>query len=55
MALAIAALGAKFDKFNIPNENDDEEEDSSEEEEGTSSHSNSHLTLQSKSKNHGGK
>jgi hypothetical protein len=30
MARSIAALGAKFDKFNIPNE-DDDEEDSSEE------------------------
>jgi hypothetical protein len=33
MARSIVALGAKFDKLNIPNEDDDEEEDSSEEDE----------------------
>jgi hypothetical protein len=55
VARSIAALGAKSDKFNIPNEDDDDEEESSEEEEGTSNHSNSDLTRQSKKKKCGGK
>jgi hypothetical protein len=54
MACYINAVGAKFEKFNIPNDNYDEE-DSSEEEEGTSNHSNSALTCQSKNKKRGGK
>jgi hypothetical protein len=56
MARSIAALGAKFDKFNIPNEDEDEydEEDSLEEEEGTFNRSNSALTRQSKKMKRGG-
>jgi hypothetical protein len=41
----------KFDKFNLPNDDDDE---SLEEWEGTSNHSNAALTHQSKKKNRGG-
>jgi hypothetical protein len=43
-----AALGTKFDKFSIPN--DEDENESSEVEEGTSNHSNAALTRQSKKK-----
>jgi hypothetical protein len=46
----IVVMGAKFDKFNIPNEDDDDDEDSSEEEEGTSNRYNSAFTHQSKKK-----
>jgi hypothetical protein len=49
---SITALGAKFDKIRIPN--DDDEDESSEEEEGTYSCSNAALTCQSKKKTRGG-
>jgi hypothetical protein len=48
MAHYIAALVAKFDKFNIPNDDDDDDSESSKEEEGTPNHSTSALTCQSK-------
>jgi hypothetical protein len=50
MARSIAALVAKFDKFNIPNEDDNDEVYSLEEEEGTSNFSTSAFTQQSKKK-----
>jgi hypothetical protein len=49
---SILALGAKFDKFSLPN-NDDEDE-SSEEEDGFSNRSNVVLTHQSRKKKCGG-
>jgi hypothetical protein len=49
---SIAALAAKFDKFNLPN--DDKYDESSDEEESTSTRSNAALTRQSKKKKRGG-
>jgi hypothetical protein len=48
---SIAAMGAKFDKFSIPN--DEDEDESSEEEEVAYNRSNVTLTFQSKKKKRG--
>jgi hypothetical protein len=48
---SITALATKFDKFNLPN--DDDYDESSEEEEGTSYCYNADLTRQSKKKKRG--
>jgi hypothetical protein len=47
----IAALATKFERINLP---DDDDAESSEEEEGTSNRSNADLTRQSKNKKRGG-
>jgi hypothetical protein len=51
---SIAVLGAKFDKFTLPNDDDEDEYSEEEEEGGSSKRSNAALTRQRKKKKCGG-